>query len=83
MDMSDYKISNNKVFRYIIVIIDIFSKHNWCIRLRDKHGQTLKYEFSNIIKTSKRKPNKLESDPDKEFNNTVFQNLLKLSSIHH
>ena len=27
-DMFDYKVSNNKKFRYIVVIIDIFSKYN-------------------------------------------------------
>ena len=30
-DMIDYKTSNNKVFRYIFIIIDNFSKPLWAI----------------------------------------------------
>ena len=30
-DFSDYKISNNKGFRYIIIIIDDFSEYTWAI----------------------------------------------------
>ena len=46
--MVDYKISNNKGFRYIFVIIDSFSKNTWAIPLKNKNGQTLVNEFSNI-----------------------------------
>ena len=31
VDMIDYKISNNKGFRYVFVIIDNLSKYSWCI----------------------------------------------------
>ena len=34
-DMVDYKISNNKGFRYIFVIIDNFSKYLWAISLKN------------------------------------------------
>ena len=34
VDMIDYKISNNKRFRYTFIIIDIFSKYLWAIPLR-------------------------------------------------
>ena len=33
-DMIDYKISNNKGFRYAFVILDNFSKSNWCFPLK-------------------------------------------------
>ena len=33
-DMIDYKISNNKGFRYIFVIIDKYSKYLWAIPLK-------------------------------------------------
>ena len=33
-DFSDYKISNNKGFRYIFVNIDNFSKYLWAIPLK-------------------------------------------------
>ena len=82
-DMIDYKISNNKGYRYIFIIIDNFSKYLWAIPLKNKYSQTITNEFSNIITTSKRKPLKLESDRGTEFYNSIFQNFLKSKSIHH
>ena len=82
-DMIDYKISNNKGFRYIFIIIDNYSKYLWAIPLKNKYSQTITNEFSNIITTSKRKPLKLESDRGAEFCNSIFQNFLKSKNIHH
>ena len=66
-DFLDYKISNNKGFRYIFIIIDNFSKHLWAIPLKNKYSQTITNEFSNILTFSKRRPLKLESDRGIEF----------------
>ena len=55
-DMIDHKISHNKEFRYIIVIIDNYSKNLWVIPLENKYSQTITNEFSKILITSKRKP---------------------------
>ena len=60
-DMIDYKISNNKGFRYIFVIIDNFSKYLWCIPLKNKYSQTITDEFSNILTKSKRSPLKIKA----------------------
>ena len=80
-DMIDYRISNNKRFRYIFVFIDNFSKITWCMRLKNKNSKTKTDEFSNIIFKSKRSPLKLESDRGAEFYNSIFQNFLKSESI--
>ena len=82
-DMIDYKISNNKGFRFIFIIIDNYSKYLWAIPLRNKYSQIITNELSNIITTSKRKPLKLESDRGTEFYNSIFQNFLKSKNIHH
>ena len=82
-DFSDYKISNNKQFRHIFIIIDNFSKYLWAIPLENKYSQTITNEFSNILTTSKRKPLKLESDRGTEFYNSIFQNFLKSNKIQH
>ena len=39
--MIDYKISNNKEYRYIFVIIDNFRKSLWTISLKNKNSQTI------------------------------------------
>ena len=82
-DMIDYRISNNKGFRYIFVIIDNYRKYLWAIPLKNKYSQTITNEFSNILTTSKRKLLKIESDRGTEFYNSIFQNFLKLKNIHH
>ena len=82
-DMIDYKISNNKGFRYLFVIIDNYSKYLWAIPLRNKYGQTITNEFSNILTTSKRKPLKIESDRGTEFYKSIFKNFLKKKNTHH
>ena len=82
-DMIDYKISNNKGFRYIFIIIDDFSKYLWAIPLKNKYSQTITNEFSNILTTSKRKPLKLENDRGTEFYNSIFQNFLKSKNVHY
>ena len=66
-DMVDYKISNNKRFRFKFIIIDNFSKYLWAIPLKIKNSQTITNEFSNILTTSKRSPLKLESARGDEF----------------
>ena len=83
VDMIDYKISNNKRFRYIFIVIDNFSKYLWAIPLKNKYSQTITNEFSIIITTSKRKPLKIESDRGSEFYNSIFQNFLKSKNIQY
>ena len=82
-DMIDFKISNNKGYRYIFIVIDNFSKYLWAIPLKNKYSQTITNEFSNILTTSKRKPLKIESDRGTEFYNSIFQNFLKSKNIQH
>ena len=77
----DYQTSNSKGFRYIFIIIDIFSKNVWSIPL--KKSKTITDEFSNVPTKSKRKPRKIESDRGSEFYNNIFQNSLKTKNIHH
>ena len=65
--MIDYKISINKGFRYISVIIDTYSKYLWAIPLKNKYSQTITNEFSKTLSNSKRKPLKIETDRGTEF----------------
>ena len=66
-DMIDYKISNNKGFRCLFIIIDNYRKYLWAIPLKNEYGQTTTNEFSNILITSKRRHLNLESDRGAEF----------------
>ena len=82
-DMVEYKISNNKGFRYIFIIIDIFSKYLWAIPIKIKYCETVTNEFSNILTTSRRSPLHLETDRGKDWYNSIFRNFLKNKNIQH
>ena len=49
--------------------------------LSKKNAQTIKDSFENIIISSKRKPNLIESDRGKEFYNNIFQDFLNKNNI--
>ena len=81
LDLKDYGPENNKTYRYVLVVIDNFSKFGWTVLLKNKNAQTLKDSFENILITSKRKPNLIESDRGKEFYNNIFQDFLNKNNI--
>ena len=81
LDMIDYGIKNNKGYRYILVVIDNFSKFGWTIPLKNKYAQSITDAFSQIIKTSRRKPNLLETDDGKEYVNKIFNEFLINNNI--
>ena len=76
LDLKDYGPKNNRGYRYVLVIIDNFSKFDWTVPLKSKNAQTIKDSFENILINSKRKPNLIESDRDKGFYNYIFQDFL-------
>ena len=80
LDLKDYGPENKRGYRYVLVIIDNFSKFGWTIPLK-KNGQTIKDSFENNLINSKRKPNLIESDRGKEFYNNIFQDFLNKNNI--
>ena len=62
LDLKDYGPKNNKGYRYVLVVIDNFSKFGWTVPLKNKNAQTIKDSFENILISSKRRPNLIESD---------------------
>ena len=65
--MKNYGSENNIGYRYVLVVIDNFSKFGWTVPLKNKNAQTKKNSFENFIISSKRKPNLIETDRGKEF----------------
>ena len=81
LDLKDYGPENNRGYRYVLVVIDNFSKYGWTIPLKNKNAQTTKDSFENILISSKRRPNLIESDRGKEFYNSIFQDFLNKYNI--
>ena len=63
----------NKVFRFLLCVIDIFSKYAWVVSLKDKKGITITNAFQKILNKSNRKPNKIWADKGSEFYNSFFK----------
>ena len=81
LDLKDYGPENNRNYRYVLVVIDNFSKFGWTIPLKNKNAQTIKDSFENILINSKRKPNLIELDRGGEFYNNIFQDFLNKNNI--
>ena len=81
IDLKDYGPENNRGYRYVLVIIDNFSKVGWTIPLKNKNAQTIKHSFENILINSNRSPNLIESDRGKELYNNIFQDFLNKNNI--
>ena len=81
LDLKDYGPENNRGYRYVLVIIDNFSKFGFTVPLKNKNAQAIIDSFKNILINSKRKPNLIESDRGKEFNNNIFQDFLNKNNI--
>ena len=76
LGLRKYGPDNNRNYRYILVVIDNFSKIGWTILLKNEIAQTVKDSFENIITSSKSKPNLIATDRAKEFYDKFFQNFL-------
>ena len=81
LDLKDYGPENNRGYRYVLVIIDNFSKFGWTVPIKNKNAQTIKDSFENILINSKRSPNLIETDRGKEFYNNIFQDFLNKNDI--
>ena len=71
----------NKGFRFLLCVVDIFSKYAWVIPLKDKKGISIVNAFKQILKESNRKPNKIWVDKGSEFYNNSFKKWLKDNDI--
>ena len=49
----------NKGIRFVLCVIDSFSKNEWVIPLKDKKNVTIVNAFPSILPYPKRKPNKI------------------------
>ena len=78
----------NEGIKFLLCVIDIFSKYAWVVPLKDKKGVTIVNAFQKILDDSKRKPNKIWVDK-KVVNFTkineimVRKNDLEMYSTHN
>ena len=71
----------NKGIRFLLCVIDIFSKYVWVVPLKDKKGISIAKAFQIMLKQSNRKPNKIWVDKGSEFYNAYFEKRLRDNNI--
>ena len=74
----------NDGMRYILTIIDVFSKFAWAKPVRSKDAVTVADGFRRVLhEAAPRKPKRLQTDEGKEFFNEKFAALMRRHGIHH
>ena len=71
----------NKGFRFLLCVIDIFSKYAWVVPLKHKTFVSIVDVFQKILDYSNRKPNKIWVDKGSEFCINYFKKWLKDNDI--
>ena len=80
IDMQAFSKDNNGI-KYLLTVIDIFSKFIWIVPLKRKTGQEVANTFSRILK--ERRPSKTWVDRGREFYNEDVQKLVELYSTEN
>ena len=83
MDLAD--VSNiadeNDGIKYLLFVIDIFSKYLWIEPLQNKTAKNVVKALQKIL--NKKKCNKVRSDAGGEFNNNIMKTFLKNEGIYY
>ena len=70
----------NRGVKYLLMVIDVFSKYGWIRGLKDKKTETLSKAFDDIFESG-RKPKMLWTDKGSEFISKHFKDFLKKKGI--
>ena len=82
-DLADMELISkfDKGYRFLLCVVDIFSKYAWVVPLKDKKDVSIVNAFQSILKDSNRKSNKIWVDKSSEFYNNSFQKWLQNNDI--
>ena len=67
----------NNGIKYLLCVIDLFSRYAWAVGLKDKKKESIVKGFKKALDCSKRKPNKIWVDYGSQFYNKKFKDFLK------
>lgn len=73
----------NRGYKYILVVIDCFSKYVWTYPLKTKTASEVSKAMEKILQKDGRVPRNLQSDNGKEFYNREFKKLMSRYNINH
>lgn len=82
VEMGNYAIYNSG-YRYLLTVIDTFSKKAWAVAVKNKTGENVTIAMKSIFTSNNRKPRNLQTDDGKEFFNNRFHQLMQSNQINH
>ena len=71
----------NNGIRFLLYVIDIYSKYTWVILLKVKQCITITNAFQKILDESNRKPNNIWVDKGSQFYNRSVKSWLEENAI--
>ena len=83
VDLADMELisKHNKGIKYLLCIIDLFSKYAWLVPLKDKKEVSIVNAFQKLLNSFDRKLNKMWVDQGSEFYNNIFKKWLENNDI--
>jgi hypothetical protein len=81
IDINQYG-KENQNYRYILTVVDIFSKYAWCVPLKSKTGKDVTHAMEKILSAGN-VPKNMHSDLGTEFYNIHFKKLMQDYKINH
>ena len=85
-DLADMKgiARQNGGMKYILTVIDVFSKFAWAILVNSKDDKAITAAFKQVLTTANpRHQRRLQTDKGKEYFYSVFQTPMKRHGIQH
>ena len=62
----------NDKYRFLLCIIDVFSKYAWVVPIKDKTGKILVHAVKSVLKSG-RKPKSLQTDKGTDLKTKTFK----------
>ena len=81
MDVSNIAKDNDNI-RFLLVVIDIFTRFLWILPLKNKSGKTVAEAFERVFRHGKI-PLKVSTDAGTEFKNKDIKNVFEKYNIYH
>lgn len=75
-------IEQNDGIKYLLVVIDVFSRYLWIKPLKNKSASNVVNAFKSIFAKSKRIPRRIRTDRGSEFTSAVTRSFFSKKGVH-
>lgn len=81
MDMTKESIGLNHNYRYLLILIDVYTRYLWVFPSKSKRGAKIANLLGSWLRNEKRAPEFISSDLGSEFRNPQVRNLFRAYNI--